>query len=130
MDSSLLLLLLLVLLSLPLFLGSRRQRKAMGEAQRLQSSLGAGERVMTTSGLHATVVGVDDESTVDLEISPGVRTTWLRAAIRERLDITSVGSDAGASTGGSATGGSATGGSTVAGPGADAVGGDVRTDRS
>jgi preprotein translocase subunit YajC len=57
----------------------------MADAQRLQSSLTNGDRVMTTSGLYATVVGSTDETTVDLEIAPGVRTTWLRAAIRERI---------------------------------------------
>jgi preprotein translocase subunit YajC len=57
----------------------------MADAQRLQSSLTNGDRVMTTSGLYATVVGSTDDTTVDLEIAPGVRTTWLRAAIRERI---------------------------------------------
>lgn len=81
---SLLLLLFLLVLALPLFLGARRQKKAMREAQELQSSLVVGERVLTTSGVQATIVDLGDE-TVDLEIAPGVRTTWVRAAIRERL---------------------------------------------
>lgn len=78
-------LLLIAALALPLVLGSRRQKRAMAEAQRLQDSLTEGDRVMTTSGLHATVVNTADEATVDLEIAPGVRTTWVRAAIRERI---------------------------------------------
>lgn len=121
MDSSLLLLLLLVLLSLPLLLGSRRQRRAMQEAQRLQSSLAVGERVMTTSGLHATVVGVDDEATIDLDIAPGVRTTWVRAAVRERLDATAP------ADGGGTAAGAPGGGATAADVGA--LGDDGRTDR-
>lgn len=85
MDPLLLPLLFLAVLALPLILGSRRQKRAMAEAQRLQSSLTTGDRVMTTSGLHGTVVGTANEDTVDLEIAPGVRTTWIRAAIREKL---------------------------------------------
>ena len=85
MESLLLPLLLIAALALPLVLGSRRQKQAMAAAQRLQDSLTDGDRVMTTSGLHGTVVSTADESTVDLEIAPGVRTTWLRAAIREKL---------------------------------------------
>ncbi|MGH3426876.1 MAG: preprotein translocase subunit YajC, partial [Mycobacteriales bacterium] len=34
---------------------------------------------------HATVVGSAEETTVDLEIAPGVRTRWLRVAIREKI---------------------------------------------
>ncbi|HEY6424604.1 MAG TPA: preprotein translocase subunit YajC [Pseudonocardiaceae bacterium] len=86
MDTSLLLpLLFIVVLALPLILGSRRQKRAMAEAQQLQSSLIEGDRVVTTSGLQATIVSTADETTVDLEIAPGVRTTWLRAAIREKI---------------------------------------------
>lgn len=85
MDPLFLPLLLIVILAVPLILNTRRQKRAMADAQRLQSSLTDGDRVVTTSGLYATVVGSTDESTVDLEIAPGVRTTWLRAAIRERV---------------------------------------------
>ncbi len=85
MEPLLLPLLFIAALALPLILGSRRQKRAMAEAQRLQSSLTDGDRVMTTSGLHGTVVDTANETTVDLEIAPGVRTTWLRAAIREKI---------------------------------------------
>ena len=37
---------------------------------------------MTTSGLHGTVTAVADD-TIELEIAPGLRTTWVRAAVRE-----------------------------------------------
>ena len=85
MDPLLLLLFFIAALALPMFLNARRQKRAMAEAQELQKSLINGDRVMTTSGLHGTVVGMADETTIDLEIAPGVRTTWLRAAIREKL---------------------------------------------
>lgn len=85
MDPLLLPLLFIAVLAIPLILGSRRQKRALAEAQRLQDSLTNGDRVMTTSGLHGTIVGTADATTVDLEIAPGVRTTWLRAAIREKI---------------------------------------------
>jgi preprotein translocase subunit YajC len=85
MDPLILPLLFIVVLALPLILGSRRQKRLLAEAQLLQNSLTEGDQVMTTSGLHATVVGTAEENTIDLEIAPGVRTTWVRAAIREKL---------------------------------------------
>lgn len=76
--------LLLALLFVPLFLSFRRQRRQQTEMVQLQNSLSVGDRVMTTSGLHATIVSTSDD-TIDLEIAPGVITTWVRPAIRERL---------------------------------------------
>jgi preprotein translocase subunit YajC len=85
MDPLFLPLLLAAVLALPLILGARRQKRAVADAQRLQSSLVDGNRVMTTSGLYGTVVDSMDETTVELEIAPGVRTRWLRAAIQEKI---------------------------------------------
>jgi preprotein translocase subunit YajC len=61
---------------------SRRQRSAMQATIDLHDSLQPGDRVHTTSGLQATVVAITDD-TVDLEISPGVVTTWMKLAIRD-----------------------------------------------
>jgi preprotein translocase subunit YajC len=85
MDPLFLPLLFIVVLAVPLIINTRRQKRAIAEAQRLQSSLTNGDRVVTTSGVYATVVGTTDDMTVDLEIAPGIRTRWLRAAIRERV---------------------------------------------
>jgi preprotein translocase subunit YajC len=82
--STLFLPLIVVLLAVPLWLGTRKQKKAMLQQQEMQNSLSFGDRVMTTSGLHATIVSVSDD-TIDLEIAPGVVTTWLRAAVREKV---------------------------------------------
>lgn len=82
--SSLLLPLIIVLFAVPLFLGTRRQKRQVQQQQEMQNSLSYGDRVMTTSGLHATVVSVSDDS-IDLEIADGVTTTWLRAAVREKI---------------------------------------------
>ncbi len=77
--------LLILLLFIPIFLSGRRQRRQMQEMQQLQSSLEVGDVVTTTSGLRGTVVDVSYEDTVDLEIADDVVTTWLRAAIRDKV---------------------------------------------
>ncbi|EWM11829.1 MULTISPECIES: preprotein translocase subunit YajC [unclassified Kutzneria] len=87
-PQALLLPLLIVLVGGMLFFGSRRQRKAVAQQQQLQTSLTVGDRVMTTSGLFGTVASVDSETNIDIEIAPGVVTTWLRAAVREKVNPT------------------------------------------
>jgi len=77
--------LLIAVLIIPMVLMSRKQKRAMQTQQQLQNSIGVGDRVMTTSGLYATVANTDDDATVDLEIADGVVTTWLRAAVREKV---------------------------------------------
>ena len=77
--------LLILLLFIPIFLSGRKQRRQAQEQQQLQSALEVGDVVTTTSGLRGTIVDASYEDTVDLEIANGVVTTWLRAAIRERV---------------------------------------------
>ncbi|TQF66352.1 preprotein translocase subunit YajC [Rhodococcus spelaei] len=76
--------LLILALLVPMFLGIRRQKKEMAKTADLQDSLSVGDRVLTTSGLHATVVELGD-GTVELEIAPGVVTTWSRLVVRELI---------------------------------------------
>ncbi|GAA4869637.1 preprotein translocase subunit YajC [Saccharopolyspora cebuensis] len=76
--------LLIVLLAVPLFLQARKQKRMMQEQQKLQNSLTAGDRVMTTSGVFGTVVATADDS-IELELAPGLTTTWVRAAVREKV---------------------------------------------
>jgi preprotein translocase subunit YajC len=78
--------LLIVLLFIPIFLSGRRQRRQQAEMKNLQSALEPGDTVMTTSGLRATVVDASYEDTIDLEIADGIVTTWVRAAVREKVD--------------------------------------------
>ena len=75
-----LLLFLLVILALPTILMSRRQRSKMAEIQKLQNALQPGDRVVTTAGLHAIVISVSEEL-VDLEIAPGVVTSWEKMSV-------------------------------------------------
>jgi preprotein translocase subunit YajC len=85
MDISLLFPILILLLFIPIFLSSRKQKRVQQQMQALQSSLEPGDIVSTTSGLRATVVDASYEDTVDLEIADGVVTTWVRAAVREKI---------------------------------------------
>ncbi|MBD8505322.1 preprotein translocase subunit YajC [Hoyosella sp. G463] len=78
----LLLPLLILLLLVPMFLSVRRQKKEMDRQAALQDSLSVGDRIMTTSGLYATILAVED-TTVEREIAPGVVATWMRLAIRD-----------------------------------------------
>ncbi|MBC3192607.1 preprotein translocase subunit YajC [Pseudonocardia sp. C8] len=82
---SLLPFLIILLLFVPLFLNGRKQRRQMQETQAMQQALEDGDVVVTTSGLRGTIVDSSYEETVDLEIAEGVVTTWLRAAIREKV---------------------------------------------
>ena len=50
----------------------------------MQSGLSEGDRVMTTSGLYGTVVDTSDD-TIDIEIADGIVTTWLRAAVKDKV---------------------------------------------
>lgn len=88
MDLSLLFPLFILLLFIPIFLSGRKQRRQMAEMQQMQSELAVGDIVNTTSGLRGTVVDVSYEETVDLEIADDVVTTWLRAAVRDKVVVT------------------------------------------
>lgn len=85
MNQALLPLLLVAVLAIPLVLGSRRQKRMAAQQQELQNSLSVGDRVMTTSGLYGTVSDTSDEATIGVEIAPGLETTWLRQAVREKV---------------------------------------------
>jgi preprotein translocase subunit YajC len=76
---------LLVILGAFMYFASRRQKRAMQATIDLHESLRVGDRVHTTSGLQATIAGITDD-TVDLEIAPGVVTTWMKLAIRDRIE--------------------------------------------
>ena len=54
--------LIIVLFAVPLFLQARKQKRTMQEQQKLQNSLVAGDRVMTTSGVFGTIVSTSDDS--------------------------------------------------------------------
>ena len=85
MEQLIIFLPLLVIMGAFMFFASRRQKRAMQATIDLHESLRVGDRVHTTSGLQATIAGITDD-TVDLEIAPGVITTWMKLAIRDRVE--------------------------------------------
>ncbi|WP_445169975.1 preprotein translocase subunit YajC [Mycolicibacterium sp. Dal123E01] len=76
---------LIIIMGAFMYFASRRQRKAMQATIDLHESLAIGDRVSTTSGLYATITAITDD-TVDLEIAPGVITTWLKLAVRDVIE--------------------------------------------
>lgn len=77
---------LLIIFMIGMIFFSNRQRKKQAQAQEnLQNAIQVGDVVLMTSGISGTVVDTDDERTLDIEIAPEVITTWLRAAVREKL---------------------------------------------
>ena len=76
---------LLVVLGAFMFFASRRQKRAMQATIDLHESLRVGDRADTTSGLQGTITGITDD-TVDLEIAHGVVTTWMKLAVRDRIE--------------------------------------------
>ena len=74
------LLLIVLLFGVMYFMMIRPQQKRRREAQQMQSSLGAGDQVVTIGGLHATVLEVADD-VVTVEIAPGVDVRFARPAI-------------------------------------------------
>jgi len=71
---------LLVLIAGLFFLMVNRTRRQQREVQNVQQHLTVGSRIMTTAGLLATIVAVDD-ATVTLETAPGQTSQWDRRAV-------------------------------------------------
>lgn len=76
---------LFIIFGVFIYFASRRQKKALQATIELHDSLRVGDRVHTTSGMQATIADITDD-TVDLEIAPGVVTSWMKLAIRDRID--------------------------------------------
>lgn len=88
MNQLLLPLLLMLVVAIPLVMGTRKQKRAAAAQKDLQGSLSEGDRVMTTSGLYGTVADTSSDDSIDIEIAPGLVTTWLRQAVREKVNPT------------------------------------------
>lgn len=66
------------------FLLFRPQRRRQQQAAEMQRQVQPGQRVMTTAGMIATVVALEDNEVV-LEIAPGVEARFVRQAIGQVL---------------------------------------------
>jgi preprotein translocase subunit YajC len=102
------LLLLAVAFVVLIVLPGRQRKRQQAKTQEMLEALKPGTQVMTTSGIHGTVSGVGD-TTVDVEIAPGVPVTFERRAIMQVVQ------PAGGATGTEGT------------PGSTAIGGDSST---
>jgi preprotein translocase subunit YajC len=94
MNQTVVFLPMLIVLGAFMYFASRRQKRAMQATIDLQESLKIGDRVQTTSGLHGTIKRITDDD-VDLEIAPGVVTTWVKLAVSSRIEPEILDTDAG-----------------------------------
>lgn len=85
------------------FLMIRPQNKRRREQAQMQSSIEPGTRILTTNGMYATVVEVEDSSII-VEISPGIEARFLKQAVMQVLSDEETGEDeADEETGGDGT---------------------------
>ncbi|RSZ61631.1 preprotein translocase subunit YajC [Corynebacterium hylobatis] len=81
----LLLLLILAVFILPSVFMMRSQRKRQAEVQGMQAALKMGDRVVTVSGIHGTIVGVRDTE-LDIELAPGMVVVMDRIAVLRQAE--------------------------------------------
>lgn len=93
METMLLPIVMILALGAMMYFSVKKQKRMAAEQQKMQESIVPGTRVMTTSGLYGDVTAVADD-TIELEIAPGLRTTWVRAAVREVVVPKTGGTDA------------------------------------
>ena len=67
------------------FLLIRPQRNRQRAQQALISALEVGDEVLTTGGIFGTIVEIDDEGVLTVEIAPGTRVRILRQGIAQRF---------------------------------------------
>jgi preprotein translocase subunit YajC len=79
------LLLPVLLLALFYFVAIRPQRRRQREMQNLQNQIQPGQQVITTTGMYATVVAVENDAVV-LEVAPGVHSRFVKQVIGRVID--------------------------------------------
>jgi preprotein translocase subunit YajC len=78
-----------ILLVLFVVLMFNSQRKRQRQFNQMQARLEVGREVVTTAGLHARIVELDDEVAV-LQTAPGQTVRWDRRAIGRVIDVDAV----------------------------------------
>ena len=85
MDRTIILLILILIVVItPTFIMQRKQRRYLDTIRQLQENLIIGDVIITTAGLRATIRGITD-TTVELETSPGVISTWEKHVVIKNL---------------------------------------------
>ena len=69
-----------------LFFMMRNQRKRMAEQQSVQQAAQVGDEVLTSSGMFGTVVEIEEDDTIWVEIAPGTRVHMVRGGIARRIE--------------------------------------------
>ena len=67
-------------------LAIRPQRQRARALAEVQAAVRPGSRVITTAGIYATVVAVEEGDAFLLELAPGVHVRFVRAAVVRLLD--------------------------------------------
>ena len=68
-----------------LFFLMRSQRKRMAQQQAVQQGVEIGDEVLTSAGIFGTVVEIEDDDTIWVEIAPGTRVHMVRGGVARRL---------------------------------------------
>jgi len=90
---------MLAVLAVLIFFMFRNSRKRQSEAQKLQSSVVPGAKVMTNSGVFGTILSIDDdENQVLLETTPGTVLTVHRQTVARVVEPVAVVDDASEAT--------------------------------
>lgn len=74
---------ILLLIVAMIALAARNKRRAAEQQRSQEERLTFGAEVMTTSGLYGTIVGRNEDGSVQLAIAPGVVVKWAAAALRD-----------------------------------------------
>lgn len=80
------LILMVALFAVLIFMMFRGRKKQAAQQEKLKNNTVPGAKVMTNSGIYGTVVGVDAEDRVQVEVAPGVVLNLHRQAIATFLD--------------------------------------------
>lgn len=79
------LLLPVLLLALFYFVAIRPQRRRQREMQDMQGRIQPGQQIVTTTGMYATVVAIENDAVV-LEVAPGVHSRFVKQVIGRVID--------------------------------------------
>jgi preprotein translocase subunit YajC len=74
---------LIALVGAMLYFSSRSRKRQVAAQQAKLNSIEPGVKVMTIGGIFGVVTSLVGEDKIELEIAPGVYTTWLRTAVRD-----------------------------------------------
>jgi preprotein translocase subunit YajC len=77
------LIIVVIVLFAAMTLTRRNRQRAMQAQTEKRESIRFGTDVMTTSGLYGTVVGLNDDETVQLAIAPGIEVKWALGALSD-----------------------------------------------